>query len=49
MLRGDARFNQDLLPNLLVVEVGTYTNELAEAKEAGRVLGRVLAEILKRE
>lgn len=48
MLREDARFNQDLLPRLLVVEVGTYTNELAEARAAGRLLGRALATIINR-
>lgn len=42
----EARFNQDLLPQMLLAEVGTYTNRLEEAKTAGRLLGRALAQLL---
>lgn len=42
----EARFNQDLLPKMLLAEVGTYTNRLEEARTAGRLLGRALAQLL---
>ena len=40
------RFNQDLAPLNLLVEVGTSGNTLEEALRGGRYLSQALAEVL---
>ncbi|MBE3583262.1 MAG: stage II sporulation protein P [Limnochordaceae bacterium] len=47
--RMDARFNQDLLQPALLLEIGTYTNSLAEAKVAAQYVGKALAEVIRSE
>lgn len=47
-VRGDARFNQDLHPGMLLVEIGSYDTHLDEAVAAARLLGDALAEALWR-
>ena len=41
------RFNQDLSPGALLVEVGAAGNTHAQALEAARVLGKTLLELSK--
>lgn len=41
------RFNQQLTPNSMLVEVGTCGNTLEEAVRSGHVVGQALARILK--
>jgi len=47
-VRPDARFNQDLHPGMLLVEIGSYDTHLDEAVAAARLLGDALAETLWR-
>lgn len=44
---GDADFNQDLGPRVILVEVGAHTNALASARRSMALLARVLDEYLR--
>ncbi len=43
------KYNMDLSPNLLLIEIGATGNTLEEAKYSGELLASVLAELLKTE
>ncbi|HEU4964945.1 MAG TPA: stage II sporulation protein P [Bacilli bacterium] len=43
----DTRYNQDLNPNMLIVEIGGPHNSLEEVKRTAKVLGEVAAAYLK--
>jgi stage II sporulation protein P len=45
-VRRDARYNQHLHPNSLLIEIGSVENTLEEALLAAELLANVLAEAL---
>ncbi|MGV8981179.1 stage II sporulation protein P [Clostridium sp.] len=44
--RGLGFYNQDKSNNALLLEVGTYSNDISEVKNTGKYLGRIIAEQL---
>ncbi|MGH4052655.1 MAG: stage II sporulation protein P [Clostridium sp.] len=44
--RGIAFYSQDKSNNALLIEVGTYTNDISEVKNTGKYLSRIIAEQL---
>lgn len=45
-VRSDARFNQDLHPGMLLLEIGSYDTHIEEAKAAARMVADAVAEWL---